>query len=117
MVAISLSAADRYVSWRHQELIDYFTDEVRRLIPGAASARVVSAHVSREAAATFRGVPGTARLRANTITRIPGVFLAGAWTSTGWPATMEGAVRSGIRAASAAREHIAHITNEKGAVA
>ncbi|HEV3327889.1 MAG TPA: FAD-dependent oxidoreductase, partial [Acidimicrobiales bacterium] len=61
--------------------------------------------VTRERAATFRGVPGTAALRPPTSTANPGVFLAGAWCDTGWPATMEGAVRSGLAAADAALAH------------
>jgi monoamine oxidase len=59
--------------------------------------------VTREVAATFRGVPGTAALRPGPATRLRGVVLAGAWTDTGWPATMEGAVRSGNAAAAALR--------------
>jgi hypothetical protein len=55
-----------------------------------------------EHAATFRAVPGSGRLRAGTRTGVPGLFLAGAWTATGWPATMEGAVRGGEAAADAA---------------
>ena len=57
---------------------------------------------TREHAATFRAVPGVARLRPGAETSIPGLVLAGAWTDTGWPATLEGAVLSGHAAASAA---------------
>ena len=45
-------------------------------------------------------VPGTARLRPKAATALPGLALAGAWTDTGWPDTMEGAVRSGLTAAA-----------------
>ena len=55
-----------------------------------------------EPRATFRAAPGTRVLRPGTRTSLPGLFLAGAWTDTGWPATMEGAVRSGLAAARAA---------------
>jgi len=55
-----------------------------------------------ERAATFRQAPGTAALRPRAETAHPGLLLAGAWTDTGWPATMEGAVRSGLAAARAA---------------
>jgi uncharacterized protein with NAD-binding domain and iron-sulfur cluster len=55
--------------------------------------------VTREHAATFRQAPGTRPLRPGPRTALPGLYLAGAWTDTGWPATMEGAVRSGIAAA------------------
>lgn len=117
MVAISLSAAAEYISWSRQQLVDHFVAEMRRLLPKAATARVTWSTVTREAAATFRGAPGSAALRAATATRLPGVFLAGAWTDTGWPATMEGAVRSGNRAAAATREHLAAGTRREGAAA
>jgi uncharacterized protein with NAD-binding domain and iron-sulfur cluster len=55
--------------------------------------------VTRERTATFRQAPGTAALRAGPQTLIPRLFLAGSWTDTGWPATMESAVRSGLAAA------------------
>ena len=55
-----------------------------------------------ERAATFHQVPGSAALRPGTRTAAPGLYLAGAWTDTGWPATMEGAVQSGLAAAEAA---------------
>jgi uncharacterized protein with NAD-binding domain and iron-sulfur cluster len=54
-----------------------------------------------ERAATFHQVPGSGALRPGTRTRAPGLQLAGAWTDTGWPATMEGAVLSGLAAAEA----------------
>jgi squalene-associated FAD-dependent desaturase len=101
-LAISLSAADEYLPLSRDELVDRFRGELARLLPAARGARVVSAMVTREVAATFRGVPGSARYRPGPVTKQSGVFLAGAWTATGWPATMEGAVRSGHAAAVAA---------------
>jgi len=55
----------------------------------------------REPRATFRVAPGTHALRPGARTRQRGLYLAGAWTDTGWPATMESAVRSGNAAAHA----------------
>jgi squalene-associated FAD-dependent desaturase len=104
MVAVSLSAADDYLTWSGDDLIVHFTAEMARLLPPARHARVVHAVVTREPLATFRGGPGSDRHRAPTDTALPGVFLAGAWTATHWPATMEGAVRSGVSAAGAARD-------------
>jgi uncharacterized protein with NAD-binding domain and iron-sulfur cluster len=62
-------------------------------------ARVERFLVTREPQATFLQAPGTLALRPGAGTNVPRLYLAGAWTDTGWPATMEGAVRSGLIAA------------------
>ena len=98
-LSISLSAADRYVGMRPEVLITTFRTALDDIFPAARHARLVDATVSREHAATFRGVPGTAALRPAARTGVPGLSVAGAWCATGWPATMEGAVRSGNAAA------------------
>ena len=97
-LALSLSAADTYLGWSAADLIAHFSGELARLLPAAARATITESIVTREPTATFNGVPGTHRLRAGAECAIPGVYLAGAWCDTGWPATMEGAVRSGTRA-------------------
>lgn len=97
-LAISLSAADSHIGARVPELVEHFVAEMERLLPAAAGAVVTESMVTREPRATFRGEPGTDPLRAGAECEIPGVFLAGAWSATGWPATMEGAVRSGVEA-------------------
>ncbi|MGA3353669.1 MAG: hydroxysqualene dehydroxylase HpnE [Acidimicrobiales bacterium] len=101
-LAISLSAADDYIALGATELVSTFLEALRDLFPPARKARLVDAHVTRERAATFRAVPGTRALRPGTLTSVRGIFLAGAWCDTGWPATMEGAVRAGQQAASQA---------------
>jgi squalene-associated FAD-dependent desaturase len=101
-LAVSLSAADAWVGLSAESLRRRFEPEFRRLFPAARSARLEKLFVTCEPAATFRQAPGTRRLRAPTQTRVGGLYLAGAWTDTGWPATMEGAVRSGLSAARAA---------------
>jgi hydroxysqualene dehydroxylase len=103
-LSISLSGADDYIGRRPEDLVRTFRRALDELLPSARHAELVDGTVSREHAATFRGVPGTARLRPPSQTGRPGLALAGAWTDTGWPATMEGAVRSGISAASAVLE-------------
>ncbi|HEX8006547.1 MAG TPA: FAD-dependent oxidoreductase, partial [Trebonia sp.] len=62
--------------------------------------------VTRERRATFCQGPGSGALRPAAPTRWPGLYLAGAWTDTGWPDTMEGAVRSGLHAAGLVRRHL-----------
>lgn len=100
-LAISLSAADALLSERPEALIDRTRQALVSLLPSARSANVVDALVTKERRATFRATPGTAALRPPAMTSYPGLALAGAWTDTGWPATMEGAVRSGWEAAAA----------------
>jgi uncharacterized protein with NAD-binding domain and iron-sulfur cluster len=98
---VSLSAATRWIGAPADELIAMASHELARLFPDAGRARVIDGVVIRERTATFAGRPGTAKLRPTTRTPVAGLYLAGAWTDTGWPATMEGAVRSGIAAANA----------------
>lgn len=98
-LAVSLSAADDEMSRSAEEVKARVIASLAQLFPRATSARVVDALVSREPAATFRGRPGSRPARLPSKTAMPGLYLAGAWTDTGWPATMEGAVRSGRIAA------------------
>jgi squalene-associated FAD-dependent desaturase len=98
-LAVSLSAADPYMDWPLDEVKAAVVADLAELFPRARAARVVDALVSREPAATFRGVPGSRSSRPPGTAGVPGLVLAGAWTATGWPATMEGAVRSGNAAA------------------
>ena len=67
--------------------------------PAPAAPRSMRVAVVKEPEATFAAAPGQARRRPGPETPVDGVYLAGAWTDTGWPATMEGAVRCGVRAA------------------
>jgi len=97
-LAISLSAADAYADVPAARLREQFLPALAELFPAAAQARVVDCFVTRERRATMRQVPGVGRLRPGAATAVPGLVLAGAWTDTGWPDTMEGAVRSGLNA-------------------
>jgi squalene-associated FAD-dependent desaturase len=101
-LTVSLSAADAYVGASREELREQFEPALQRLFPAASNAQLVKFFVTCERAATFRGAPGTASMRPKTETGVRSIALAGAWTDTGWPATMEGAVRSGNNAARAA---------------
>ncbi|MBV8543082.1 MAG: FAD-dependent oxidoreductase [Pseudonocardiales bacterium] len=100
-LAVSLSAADDLVDTPTAALRARFLPELAALLPAMREARVRDFFVTRERQATFRPAPGTAALRPPAVTAARGLFLAGAWTATGWPATMEGAVRSGAAAATA----------------
>jgi squalene-associated FAD-dependent desaturase len=116
-LAISLSAADEYVDRSVASLREEFVPALADLLPAAREATVTEFFVTRERRATFRGLPGTARLRPAAATGLPGLVLAGSWTATGWPDTMEGAVRSGLNAVLALRAGTgAHTGVTSGAV-
>ncbi len=101
-LVVSLSAAEAELDMTVDDLRGRFLEALSELLPAAREAHVEAFFVTREHAATFRAAPGARSLRPGPQTRIPGLVLAGAWTDTGWPATMEGAVRSGRAAARAA---------------
>jgi len=101
-LAVSLSAADDVIDVPVAELRQRFLPEIQRLLPATRTADVLDFFVTRERHATFRPAPGSAQLRPTTTTAYDGLFLAGAHCATGWPATMESAVRSGDAAAAAA---------------
>ncbi|MEU2560501.1 hydroxysqualene dehydroxylase HpnE [Streptomyces longispororuber] len=101
-LAVSQSAAQDEIDAPVAALRERYLPELERLLPAAHGARVLDFFVTRERTATFAPTPGVGRLRPGAHTKAHGLYLAGAWTATGWPATMEGAVRSGISAARAA---------------
>ncbi|MEU5420630.1 hydroxysqualene dehydroxylase HpnE [Streptomyces sp. NPDC001407] len=101
-LAVSQSAAHDDIDRPVAELRERYLPELERLLPAARGAGVRDFFVTRERTATFAPTPGVGRLRPHAPTNAPGLCLAGAWTATGWPATMEGAVRSGVSAAGAA---------------
>lgn len=98
-LAVSLSAADRLLGERPERIVEHTLRGLADLLPGVGAAQVLDSFVTKERRATFRARPGTAPLRPPAATRHPTLTVAGAWTATGWPATMEGAVRSGLAAA------------------
>jgi squalene-associated FAD-dependent desaturase len=101
-LALSQSAAHDEIDEPVAALRERYLPELERLLPLARGAEVRDFFVTRERTATFAPAPGVGRLRPGARTKAPGLYLAGAWTATGWPATMESAVRSGVSAADAA---------------
>jgi hypothetical protein len=97
-LAVTVSAADDLVDVPAREVVARFTAALGELLPAAARASVLDAFVTRERRATFRQAPGTAAYRPDPDSGVPGIALAGAWTATGWPDTMESAARSGTSA-------------------
>ena len=97
-----ISASYDLVPRSRQEIIDLCRRELAEILPATREAKLVKSTVIKEVNATFSPEPGVDRWRPRQETRVANLFLAGDWTRTGWPATMEGAVRSGYLAAEAA---------------
>jgi len=100
-VELVVSASKSLVDKSRSEIVDLALNEVREFFPQARSANLVKSTVIKEVHATYSPRPGIDAYRPPQSTAWPRVFLAGDWTATGWPATMEGAVRSGYLAAEA----------------
>jgi uncharacterized protein with NAD-binding domain and iron-sulfur cluster len=97
VISASYSLAGR----SRQDIIAMCLEELRGVLPATREAALVKGTVVKEMSATFSPAPGSDRWRPLQKSPLPGLFLAGDWTSTGWPSTMEGAVRSGYLAAEA----------------
>ncbi|MBZ5585804.1 MAG: hydroxysqualene dehydroxylase HpnE, partial [Acidobacteriia bacterium] len=94
-----VSASRDLTNLSRTEIVDMAIGDLRLYFPRVVEAKLVKAHVVKEQRATFSAAPETESRRPPAQSAIPNVFLAGDWTRTGWPATMEGAVRSGYIAA------------------
>ena len=100
-ICVSISAAWDYINHPREALTKIIIEEMAEVFPLAKKARVARSVVVKQRHATFRCLPGAGDLRPGCRTPINNLFLAGEWTATGWPSTMEGAVRSGYNAAGA----------------
>jgi len=106
-LAVSLSGAESEMQTSARVLRERYLPALSELLPGARAARVERFLITREHAATFRAAPGVGALRPGPRSSVPGLVLAGAWTDTGWPGTLESAVRSGHAAAREALRTLA----------
>ena len=100
-VELVVSASKTLVEKQRGEIIDLAVRELADFFPAVRKAKLVKATVIKEIHASFSPAPGSDAFRPSHTTASPRLFLAGDWTATGWPATMEGAVRSGYAAAEA----------------
>jgi squalene-associated FAD-dependent desaturase len=96
-----VSSSKTLVEKSKQEILDLALSELKEFFPEINNAQVVKSTVIKEIKATYSALPMSDDYRPPAATEWPRLFLAGDWTSTGWPATMEGAVRSGYKAADA----------------
>jgi zeta-carotene desaturase len=100
-IELVVSSSKTLIDKSRAEIVDLALREVGEFFPAARDASLVKSTVIKELHATYSPRPGIDAHRPTPATAWPRVFLAGDWTATGWPATMEGAVRSGYLAAEA----------------
>jgi len=105
-IQLVVSASRSLTDMPRAEVIELALNELKEFFPKAAEAQLERAHVVKEVRATFSAGPGIEEKRPVSRTTIPNLFLAGDWTRSGWPATMEGSVRSGYLAAEAVQEYL-----------
>ena len=101
LIELVVSASKSLVPMERQAIIDLALRELSLFFPAMKDARLLKAAVVKEVRATYSIVPGLDELRPEAESGWPGLMLAGDWTATGWPSTMEGAARSGYLAAEA----------------
>ncbi len=107
-IQLVVSASRSLSDLPRSQVIELAVRELREFFPLTGEATLERAHVVKEIRATFSAAPGLEKRRPLSATKIPNLFLAGDWTRSGWPATMEGAVRSGYLAAEAVTEYLGH---------
>ncbi len=100
-LTVSISGAHRYLDQPREQIIAQVRGDLEAVFPALRDAEITHALVIKERQATFSATPGSLAQRLPAETPVRGLYLAGAWTDTGWPATMEGAVLSGHAAAQA----------------
>jgi uncharacterized protein with NAD-binding domain and iron-sulfur cluster len=100
-VELVVSCSRGLVEKSKAEIVEMAVREAQEFFPAAREAKLLKSTVIKEVHATYSPRPGIDKYRPRPETAWPRVFLAGDWTATGWPATMEGAVRSGYLAAEA----------------
>jgi uncharacterized protein with NAD-binding domain and iron-sulfur cluster len=108
-VELVVSSSKSLVEKSRAEIIDMALKELCEFFPAARDANLIKSTVIKEIHATYSPRPGIDAYRPGSQTAWPRVFLAGDWTATGWPATMEGAVRSGYLAA----QYVARVAGQR----
>ncbi|HXE05226.1 MAG TPA: FAD-dependent oxidoreductase, partial [Bryobacteraceae bacterium] len=96
-----VSASRSFAALTREQAIEKALDELAEFFPEASRAKLIKAAVVKEVRATFGVPPGIDAARPGAVSPWPNCFLAGDWTATGWPSTMESAARSGHLAAEA----------------
>src|SRR5205085_130375 len=98
-LSLVMSASRKYAGVAQEEIVAMAMRDVEACLPGARQARLMRSRVVRWPKATLSPLPGVEALRPDQRSPISNLLVAGEWTQTGWPSTMESAARSGYRAA------------------
>jgi len=115
-LVLSQSSATDLIDLSDEAIVTKLRQALRELLPSARDAEFVDSLVLRHLRATFVPSPGSDALRPKARTPIPGLYLAGDWTATGWPSTIESAVLSGIYAAAALESDAATCSNPESGI-
>jgi zeta-carotene desaturase len=100
-VEVVIAGSKAQLGMTREQILGPALEELARFFPETKRAKLLKSGILKEARATFSVTPGLDRYRPAQRTAWPGLYLAGDWTTTEWPSTMEGAVRSGRLAAGA----------------
>jgi len=100
-VELVIAGSPAYLAMDRQQILARSLENLALYFPEVRNARLIRSGILKEARATFSVIPSLDSSRPSAVSPWPGIFLAGDWTATGWPSTMEGALRSGYLAASA----------------
>lgn len=106
LISLVISGAQEYVNMSSEQLLNMALTELKKFLPEAGSAKLLYSRIIKERAATFIPSPGIQKYRPSQETPIRNLFLAGDWTDTGLPATIEGAVISGYKCAEMIKQRI-----------
>lgn len=98
-LVLVISSSYRFTGMAAEQIVPELLEEVSAHLPAARTTPVLATRVVHERRATWSPVPGSEDHRPGQKTPVPNLTIAGSWTATGWPSTLEGAVRSGIAAA------------------
>jgi uncharacterized protein with NAD-binding domain and iron-sulfur cluster len=105
-IQLVVSASRSLTEMSRNDVIELAKRELQDFFPAVKEANLERAHVVKEVRATFSATPELEGIRPVSKTSIPNLFLCGDWTRSGWPSTMEGAVRSGYLGAEAVTEFL-----------
>ena len=100
-VEVVIAGSKAQLSMSREQILSSALRELATFFPETRRAKLIKSGILKEARATFSVTPGLDRFRPSQATGLSGFYLAGDWTATGWPSTMEGAIRSGRLAAGA----------------